>query len=145
MTASAQAPEQALKQIGDELRARARLSGSFNKPADLEIAIWQVMLSFGTAEEMGKLMAMERMERERIKMPPLSPHYRACDTWHLSVRPTVPLEAAGQLDGEAVKQAYAILGMLVAAIGVPKDQLLKKPVETVGHGENIMHWQWRDE
>ena len=145
MTALSQTPEQSIKQIGDELRARARMSGSFNKPAELTIAIWDVLLSFGSAEEMGKLMGMERMERERRKLPPLSSSYRPCDTWHFSVRPNVSLDVAGELDPQAVKDAYDFLGALAAAVGVPQSKLMRQPIETVGRGANILHWQWRDE
>jgi len=145
MTAFSQTPAAAIKQIGDELRARAKMSGSFSKPVDLELGLWNVMLSFGTAEEMGKLRALEAMEREKRKMTPLDPGYRACDTWHFSVRPKVSLEAATSIEPAMVKEAYEMLGMLAAAVGVPQAQLLRKPVETAGRGQNIMHWQWRDE
>lgn len=139
-----QAPEQAIKQVGDALRARARANGSFDKPAHLEFGLWLVMLSFGTAQEMEKRTAMERMERERQKLPALSASYRAADTWHFSVRPKVSLETASQIDPEAVKQAHDELARLLAAVGVPPSQLLRMN-ETPGRHQTITHWQWRDE
>ena len=140
-----QSPEQAIRQVGDELRARARLSGSFLKPVELKFGAWGVMLSFGSALEMGRLRQMEGERRAAMKLPPLDPGYRPADTWHFSARLVEDLEALATVDAGVTKQAYDQLGMLARAVGVPQNQLIRTPVETIGKGENVVHWEWRDD
>ena len=135
-----QSPEQAIKQIGDELRASAKLTGSFLKHTNLRFGAWGITLAFGSAVEMGKLRQLENQQREKMKLPLLPPHYRPADTWHMTAEPIVPMQVISQ-------KSYEELGMLAAAVGVPKDVFLKHPVETVGQSPetNKVHWQWRDE
>jgi hypothetical protein len=140
-----QSPEQAIRQVGDELRARARLSGSFLKPVELAFGAWGVMLSFGTAAEMSRLRHMENERRAQMKLPPMDPNARSADTWHFSARLLMNLQELQKIDAGVTKSAYDQLGMLASAVGIPQSQLIRTPVETIGKGENIVHWEWRDD
>ena len=147
MSTISQTPEAAIKQVGDELRAQARVRG-FQNPVVMEFALWHVKLSFGSALELEKLKGIEAMQREQMKLPPRDPHKRVRDTWHLSieVKPGLSIDKAAEIDPEAVKQAYAMLGMLVAAVGVPQRLLVGRPIETKSRsGETLTQWQWQDE
>ena len=135
MSILTQSPEESIRQVGEELRAAARLSGSFMKPAKLRFGAWGVLLSFGTATEMEKLKALEAREREERKLPKLESQ-RTAPTWHLSVRLLVPIEV---LPSEAWEQ----LGMLVKAAGVPEGKIMT-PIEIFRQQRSSMQWQWTE-
>jgi hypothetical protein len=139
-----QSPEQAIRQVGTELRARAQASGSFLKPVGFKFGAWQVRLAFGTTAEMGKLVNLESQQRERLGVRSFDPGYRPAPSWSFSAMLDVPLEALAKIEPAVTGAAHDQLGALAAAVGVPKSKLLH-PVEVTEGGVTIVNWQWRDE
>ena len=139
-----QSPEQAIRQVGTELRARAQATGSFMKPTGIKFGAWQVRLAFGTTEEMGKLKNLESARREQLGLRSFDSNYRPAPSWSFSAKLDVPLDALAKIEPKVTGAAHDQLGMLAAAVGVPKSKLLH-PVEVTEAGVTIINWQWRDD
>jgi hypothetical protein len=128
--------QERIRQHMEELRARAKLSGSFLKPVSTQVGRWGIMLGFGTAEEMEKLEGIEAFERQKRKLPPREKKGKPSPTWHLSARLLVR-EGLEEIDFEE-------LGMIAAGAGAP-ESALKNPIETVrSGGTEILNWQWSE-
>jgi hypothetical protein len=115
------------------------------KPVGFKFGAWEVRLSFGTTEEMGKLTRLDSERREQLGLRGRDPGYRPAPSWSFSarVRPEYDLVAMSKIEPGVTGAAHDQLGMLAAAVGVPKSKLLH-PVEVTEAGVTIINWQWRD-
>jgi hypothetical protein len=137
MSIITQSREESIRQQGDILRAAAIAKGSYLKPATIVFGAWSVSLSFGTKQEMERLIPLENAERERLKMPKME-RGRTANTWHFSAKIIVPEEVIQP-------EASTELGLLASSVGVPAEQIATPIEVTLRGARDTVQWQWRDE